>query len=467
MKIIGKTEIALTDVNTGEVKIIKEENMVTNAVPKIFENNIEGMFYNIKETSGTTWSENILPICGYAMGGILLFTDPLVEDINNIYAPSNNPCVGYANMVVNSTSNVMRGSINLTESGKLERGYKYVWDFTTSQGNGTISAVALTHRQAGVCYWGDMYNTSYKLLNMKNLSYTAEGEIASRYIDAVEVNFEGNYFYSISMDTSNQILIKKIRKCFRQVGLNFSLQDDGDELLETIVIQPSIFINSYASSNYGYYDFYDGEDGFWYGFMGRSNSSGNATIQWIKIRKSDYSYTEGTWTLNNAQINQVGYHSSYASKPYRYVQSTIRNGYLYVMKYNKTGMYKININNSADITEISFEFTSSMSSGADYSGTYIYKMADVICGSDFVILADDTVIQTVNVNPLNYCCTQLFQYGPYAITFGRYSYNSTYRVYKGLWLITPYLATINNLSTAVIKTADKTMKITYTVHEIE
>ena len=30
---------------------------------------------------------------------------------------------------------------------------------------------------------------------------------------------------------------------------------------------------------------------------------------------------------------------------------------------------------------------------------------------------------------------------------------------------TPYLATINNLSTSVIKTADKTMKITYTIEE--
>lgn len=38
-----------------------------------------------------------------------------------------------------------------------------------------------------------------------------------------------------------------------------------------------------------------------------------------------------------------------------------------------------------------------------------------------------------------------------------------------LWLLlfdyTPYLATINNLDTPVIKTADKTMKITYTITE--
>lgn len=42
---------------------------------------------------------------------------------------------------------------------------------------------------------------------------------------------------------------------------------------------------------------------------------------------------------------------------------------------------------------------------------------------------------------------------------------SDYVLYKELYLYTPYLATINNLGTPVIKTADKTMKITYTITE--
>ncbi len=42
---------------------------------------------------------------------------------------------------------------------------------------------------------------------------------------------------------------------------------------------------------------------------------------------------------------------------------------------------------------------------------------------------------------------------------------SDYALYKELYLYTPYLATINNLGTPVIKTTDKTMKITYTITE--
>ncbi len=467
MQLIGKTEITLTDVKTGKVDVIDDENMITNAISRVFDNNIEGMFFNIDGERGTNWAGSLLPICGYALGGILLYTDPLEENENNIYAPSINPCVGYANMEVNSTANVMRGSLNVAESEKIENGYKYVWDFATSQANGTISAVALTHRNGGIGYWGDLHRTSSKLLEMKNGNTSISGEIASRYIDVVEVNFDENYFYSISMDTSNQVLIKKIRKSFRKLGLNFSLTEDGDELLEMTTLTPSVFLKPSASTSYGYFDFFGGEDGYWYGFLAPSNSSGNATIKWIKIQKSDYSYTEGSWTLSNARINQIGYHVNYATSPNRYVESVMRGGYLYVMNYDKTGMYKINANNSADITEISFGFTSNMYANTQYDGrTYIFRLADIIFGSDFMILEDDRVVKTINGNPLTSCCTPVFQYGPYGITFGRNS-SGSYTVYKGLWLITPYLATINNLATAVIKTADKTMKITYTITETQ
>jgi hypothetical protein len=74
------------------------------------------------------------------------------------------------------------------------------------------------------------------------------------------------------------------------------------------------------------------------------------------------------------------------------------------------------------------------------------------------------VIHTINYGDYSYICTPFFRYGPYAITFGRYNYSGM-TVYKTLWLVSPYLASINNLSTSVIKTADKTMKITYTVEE--
>ena len=57
---------------------------------------------------------------------------------------------------------------------------------------------------------------------------------------------------------------------------------------------------------------------------------------------------------------------------------------------------------------------------------------------------------TVNLGPL------ILGYGGYEDTF-----------HKLLFLHTPYLGTINNLSSPILKTADKTMKITYTLTEEE
>jgi hypothetical protein len=66
--------------------------------------------------------------------------------------------------------------------------------------------------------------------------------------------------------------------------------------------------------------------------------------------------------------------------------------------------------------------------------------------------------------PFSYACTPLFQYGPFLLGYGGYYGQNTKRE---LFMLSPYLATINNLSTSVIKTADKTMKITYTITETE
>lgn len=78
------------------------------------------------------------------IGGILLFPAVLEEKADHIYEQGKNLPVAYASNNVNSGSNVARGSLNQTESKKLDNGYKFVWEFTPSQGNGNIAAVALT-----------------------------------------------------------------------------------------------------------------------------------------------------------------------------------------------------------------------------------------------------------------------------------------------------------------------------------
>ena len=89
-------------------------------------------------------------------------------------------------------------------------------------------------------------------------------------------------------------------------------------------------------------------------------------------------------------------------------------------------------------------------------------VGDIIIGYDFQILADDTIIQTAGVVRMGSVGTPLFRYKEFVVCWGG-SYGNWYR---HVYLLTPYLASINNLSQAVVKTASKTMKITYTLTEI-
>ena len=178
----------------------------------------------------------------------------------------------------------------------------------------------------------------------------------------------------------------------------------------------------------------DGGDGYWYGFANQGNSSGSATVLWIKIKKSDYTFTEGQWTLSNATLMTMGSFKEGSSYPSGNRSAVVRNGYLYVPSYDKTGVYKINISNSTDVTLISLGFTSTMKCLDNVIATF----AGERCG---------------NVS------TPFFRYKEYVFAWGGAYLNQ----YRYTWILTPYLATICNLSQAVVKNADKTMKITYTL----
>ena len=359
----------------------------------------------------------------------------------------------------------MRGSMNQTESKKIDNGYRFVWDFITSQANGTISCVALTHKFGGLAYMGNTYNGKDFVWVMRSRNGESSAEARTAYINTVEVDFENNFLWTIGINKDNEVIIQKLRVSFTSIGLNDTMIGSNYDVLFEIKLNPALFVMGNPDRNEGYYDFFDGKDGYWYGFWAESNISGSANIKKIKINKSDYSFTEDTMLINDAEIQAVGYHSQYNDNPQRIVRSVLQNGFLYMVSYDKTKVYKINIDNPADVKEIPLGFTSKYTCSDDYyrSGSmYLANIGDWIVGSDFLIDSEDRVFRKANNVPWTYTSTPMFRYGPYLFSFGGYNANATR---QNLFLATPYLATINNLEISVIKTADKTMKITYTIQE--
>lgn len=469
MKLKGEMTIELTDVNTGITETIVEENMVTNAVNDILGSNPMGIFYDAENTyysEEIQWEGNLLPLCPNMIGGVLLFDTALNESSDNIYAPSNNLPGAYASNDVNATVDTNRGSMNLVESKPIQGGYRFVWEFTPAQGNCTIAAVALTSKQGGVGAFGSLQNATAAFLKLKSLRLNAISNEILRFISrAVELDFETGSIYSLLYATGTITIAKHHTPVF-DVGLTESLNGMTYTQESSDIITPSVFAPVYQSWNSRTHCvFLDGKDGYWYGFANGTdgNSSGNASVQWIKIKKDDNTFTEGTWTLTNTQLACLGYYHDEAPYVYYLQRAVIRNGYLYAVSYDLAGVYKINLSNSADITLISLGTTIDTSIGSALNAkTYMCNIGDLIVGSGWQLDTDDHVVLTKKESFFAYTpVSKVFQYKEFVFAWGADSSN----LYLEAYLFTPYNVTINNISSPVTKTADKSMKITYELTE--
>ena len=277
MRLKGTMVLELKDTATGEVETVTEENMVTNAVNNILGLNPMGIFYTAENLAGgTPWNGNLLPICPNMIGGILLFSKVLEEDVDNLYVKSDNLPVAYASNNVNSTANTARGSLNQTESKKLDNGYKFVWEFTPSQGNGTVAAVALTSAQGGQNAFGSLVGDASTFLQLKDVDIREMAQARQMVLfEAVEVDFEHDFLYSITSKDSS-VRIRRVRLPIFSIGLNEKMDDSTYTVAEdtTITTETFRFLGDYTK----YGEFMDGQDGYWYGFSNEGNSSGSAVM---------------------------------------------------------------------------------------------------------------------------------------------------------------------------------------------
>ncbi|SFR92239.1 hypothetical protein [[Clostridium] aminophilum] len=465
MKWNGKMTVLLTDTASGKTESVTKKNMITEAVNDVFSSNPFGVFYDAGEARDEVrWNESFLPICPNLIGGILFFGKGLEEKADGIFAPADNLPVAYASNQANSSANVARGSLNLSESKVLENGYKFVWDFSPSQGNGRIVAAALTSSWGGQNALGSTDGAASVFLPLKSV---AVGDLPATQrqmlFDAVEFDFEKEILTSITYENSS-VMIRKIRIPFLTLGINEKLHEVSMRILEEETISAPDFV-----WNNGFFvkgDFFDGGDGAWYGFSTEGNSSGDATLHWVKISKEDRSVESGTWTLPRVCLNEkIGSRSMPGEYGARSILSVMRGGYLYVVSYDKKGIYKINANNPTDVTLINLGETTEWKSISESGSTEVYLAVvnGVIMGWDFLIDGKDQVTRIGGGVRLKEAATPLFAYRNFLVQWGG-AYGSSFRT---VYLLTPYLASINNLERALEKTPEKTMKVTYTLTQEE
>lgn len=188
----GHTRIELTKVATGEKKIIEHYNTFQSSVLASY---LRGMgVTNNSPFANATWKSR--PVWRNMCGGIFLFRDEILAPAE--YMPAGNLMVANGSFgVVNASNPTELGSYNFVESSTSgTNSLAFVYDWGTSQGNGTISCVCLTSEVGGYIGYGNASGNSASLRWMfENQNTAANGAVF----------FYGGKKYSVSaIDLTNK-----------------------------------------------------------------------------------------------------------------------------------------------------------------------------------------------------------------------------------------------------------------------
>ena len=483
MGVKGKTVIELTDVNTGKVEKHEDCNMITNGLQEFLDPcGSWGIYPFAKDSVRNTSVRNTLT------GGILLFDGTLDEDVTNTYANASLKMVGNGALgISNATSVTELGTYNSVESGvQADGSIKYVYDFLTSQANGTIQSVCLTSKVGGYMGYGNeslkrVYDAGLKNIDYQNLfskifncinfnniysfacvMYAVYNEDAVYVVDPSNIEYINPATATQHWTKTKKIRINKYRLGIKTVGLtdyNYINRLIGSYDVDI----PQDILNYMSTGSGSYYVNYvspvaDGNKReIFIIFSKNSQSCENGSFFWVMKIDKDMQVTSYKIT------NNTGY-GIYRIAMYSYVYTSVAfdNDYFWCW-LQKNGKYNLTGIKYADSTQI-IETDVYTDSELALSKTYDHMLE---YGSNYVDTSNShnrDIFNTVRKKPLavnGYCWNDSrFFKVLFADRKGLYLsfVNNNY-----FYLIKDprYLATINNLSEPVVKTASKTMKITY------
>ena len=458
----GHTTIELTDVNSGKKEVVESDNMFTNAVSEIFQPVFGHM---------TLWSElsGYIPAYENILGGLLLFDGEIPEDADNYFLPAGILPVGFASYnSVNTGTGTMQGSYNSVESqfDEVNKTMTFVYDFNTAQCNGTIASVCLSHSRSGngpygsdITYGGMIAAYPYSAPDPRLVSSgTAYGldsmSLLTEYLFVVDPDNEAIYY--VKIDDSKHLVIVKKTSHFKTISL-FSKQYDVIDNIDLDELEIPL-----GSKIYYQFDYDD--DSLYLISANSEMINANETFTVTKV-------AFGTWNVEQHEIQNLS-----GSKLVMYgYGSFVSDGYIYSEEETASAqraVYKINLTNSADIT---------MLSGTKYNQT-VFSLArnGIIFASDgrtnpnYGLDIIDTSLNAIRNSGLTRVAT---------VSMGGNAYEGKVIAVRNhplliftvrssssgehFGFLTNYLATINNLSSPVTKTSAQTMKITYTLQEVE
>lgn len=463
MALQGYTKIELTDVETNNTEVYEKHNIVTNALSEIFRP--IGYW-----TSSDVFLSGNDPLVKTYCGGLLCFDKTIPEDKNTLFAPAGTTMIacGVYNEV-NSGTNKNRGDSNLVETSisSTDKTAKFVYDFKTTQGNGTIQSICLTSAKGGYGFYNsnNAYGTKtpngglrYSMCRV----YPGLREY-NRYASTTERTFyadlDSDVFYSIVTDSASSIRIMT-RKAYTS---NISLFDNNmqytynSKLLSTTTLDISFPYNNI----YNWFD-QDSECIWLYSNVSRNSSDllKGDTLKLYKISIRTYKVLE-SYTITNPFDTTIAINTSCIYNDRIFSTNLIYEDGWYARYAMWINLNDTTINGKARC-ETRWSSSIQMFPRAIRNGKIFYEQ-----NSNYNDLGAGSIFDTT-LNVFRETETFAYRYNLIPISNSHIGFlmgdpnNNAYYC-----ILSNYLATINNLEAPITKTSDKTMKITYTLKEVD
>lgn len=480
-RIHGHIKIELFDDKTKQlIQKIEHDNMVTNA-SKYILNGVAGGIPNQMQNL-------VMPVATRVLGGLMLFDEELDEDADNIHFPfGKNSDNNYTHLIaaagrLPNANNPLLGSLNATESGPTATGYVSVWDFNTSQANGTIKAAALTLASENAdtipfCCG----NNNYTAHNILKTNGQTDGVAQPLYYDTDSgmmyfTSTDSNMGYSMTQAYDPQVGTTVYTYTMTIFATYLPLYKYGvADIVNAYSIPAYVTTISWQDTVLYTPVFRPGYDGYAYFTYSAGNESGNGSFKYLSLAVDDQSFTLSSMisvTLTESYLLAGQY-------------ITFAEDYIWATTYDRTGIYRIRKSNTAMVDLYAFPTGfSAYDSGVACKGGGLNIMLYCPAANgqtgyydnyDAIIYPDGTILR----NGLYFSrSTARFAGGsrpgahadyesPYLWTWGQIGSPASGSSYSGYGSLSQrYLGTIANLASTVTKNATQTLKVTYTLTDV-
>lgn len=448
----GRATLLLTDPLTGKIlEKVEHKNFFTNALDSALNGCPWGLdkrtlFYNTMSADAGENGRfgNLFEIL---LGGVMLFPDDLGNGLDDYYPPfDTNYPTAYASRAAYTLDDSRQGVFNSVLSGVITGGYKYVYDWSTSNGNGTIASLALSHKNC-YKYWNDGAIRNFPKYSEQNgggSGYNSQVFQQSMPHTGSEDGILTND-YPTSNDRRRARFYKVCPFDFQliaMIGGSIPEYIDNDNTPPPYLAWSGDYTSEFADSPNTQFQF---DNGTLYGYC--KSSTGASALQIITIDTDDGSVlTRSSLTFTAA--------SDATSSVYGFA---IKNGYIYMGSTSAGKVYKCNLSDVTDVTEISCNASANETLSACDGSDNVY-------GKHFVI--NNGVVNPITYNTLdpnihfyNYIQKRYFYEN------GVWLVSSNSNCNLGAQIKAPYCATKNNI-TPVTKNASQNMQVQYTVTQV-